>query len=874
MEESRQLAAILFADIVGFSGLMQTDEKLALELRQKLKQELETAVNLHNGKIIKWMGDGVLCTFSSAIESLHTAIKVQTLMLQEPVVPLRIGIHQADVIFHDRDVHGDGVNIASRLESLAIPGSIFISSKVQDDVKSQRDIETISLGKYLLKNMQEPVEIFAVSNAGLIVPTAKKLDGKGIKYVSDKISIKKRTLLLRIVLLLVVLSLAAYYFIPPYLNKAHARNTLLPAIQDLADNNFYVPTAGLDMALEAEKYIPGDSALIKLWPKVASIISIETTPPGADVFWKDYDKPNDEWRSAGTTPLKDVKLARGYLRMEIRKEGYQTIEYAGPWAGRIGADIDTLQLDAIDALPENMTRVAADEARMYIVGLEQNGGKQVGEFLMDKYEVCNGDFKAFVDAGGYSDTSYWNHPFYGKGVVYSPADAMAAFMDKTGRPGPANWEAGTYPDGLENHPVTGISWYEAAAYAVYVGKQLPTIYHWSVVAHTNRTEFIVPLSNFNGVSTVPVGSLGGYSSFGVHDLAGNAREWCLNESDVKGQNYILGGGWNDPTYAFNDSYTQSAMDRSITNGFRCIKILEGDTTASMLAENVAPLFRDYSVEKPVDDKTFALYLNQFIYDKNPLEPVIEASIEDETWRAEKISYDAGYNGERMQAYIYTPKDAQPPYQTVVDFPGSNAIYATEFDPTYTGQLLNFIMKSGRALVVPIYKGTYERRDELKSDLPDETVFYRDHVVMWAKEMSRTIDYLESRPDIQGDKIGYLGWSWGGYFGGILPAIEKRIGAVVLNVGGMVMNKSLPEVDQINYLPRVTQPTLMLNGKHDMFFPLETSQKPMFELLGTPAEHKKRIVYDAGHLVPRLDFVKETLAWYDTYLGEVNAKPEK
>jgi len=97
-------------------------------------------------------------------------------------------------------------------------------------------------------------------------------------------------------------------------------------------------------------------------------------------------------------------------------------------------------------------------------------------------------------------------------------------------------------------------------------------------------------------------------------------------------------------------------------------------------------------------------------------------------------------------------------------------------------------------------------------------------------------------------------------------VEKRFKAIVLNVGGMEMNKSLPEADQINYLPRVTQPVLMLNGKHDLFFPVETSQVPMYNFLGTPKENKKRIVYDAGHLVPRTDFVKETLQWYDKYLG--------
>ena len=869
MSESRQLAAIMFADIAGFSALMQSDEKLALELRQKLKLKLESAVKKYDGKIVKWMGDGVICTFNSAVQSIHTAIDVQRAMLQDPVVPMRIGIHQADVIFHDGDVHGDGVNIASRLESFATIGSIFISSKVRDDVKSQSDIETVSLGKYLLKNMDEPVEIFAVSNEGLVVPADKKLEGKGIKYVSDKISIKKRTLLLRIAIVLAILAVSGYFLIPPYLNKLHARNTLLPAIQKIAEDNFYVPTSGFDMAIEAEKYIAEDSALIKLWPRLAATISIETEPSGAEVFWKDYDKPDDEWRSAGSTPLEDLKLPRGYLRMEFRKEGYQTVEYAGPWAGNIGSDIDTLRLDSVGNLPKGMARVPANEARMYIVGLEQTGGKEVGEFLIDKYEVSNKEFKEFVDAGGYADTSFWKHPYYAKGIEYTAEEAMATFIDKTNQPGPATWEAGSYPDGTESHPVTGISWYEAAAYAVFAKKQLPTIYHWSVVAHTNRTQYIVPLSNFNGKSTVPVGSLNGYSAFGVYDLAGNAREWCMNESDIKGQNYILGGGWNDPTYAFNDSYTQSAMDRSVANGFRCMKLPEGATVAAELAADVAPLFRDYSLEKPVDDKTFALFLNQFIYDKTPLNPTIEQTINGDGWKAEKIVYDAGYNNERMEAWLYLPENADGPYQPIVFFPGSNGIYSTQYDPEYAPRFLSFVMKSGRALILPIFKGTHDRHDDLKSDLPDETAFYRDHFIIWGKEVQRTIDYLETRSDIQADKIGYLGWSWGGYMGGVMPAIEKRIKASVLNVGGMVMNKSLPEADQLNYLPRVTQPTLMLNGKHDMFFPSETSQKPMFEFLGTPDAHKKRIVYEAGHLVPRVDFMKESLAWYDKYLGKVD-----
>ena len=140
--------------------------------------------------------------------------------------------------------------------------------------------------------------------------------------------------------------------------------------------------------------------------------------------------------------------------------------------------------------------------------------------------------------------------------------------------------------------------------------------------------------------------------------------------------------------------------------------------------------------------------------------------------------------------------------------------------------------------------------------------------MWGKELSRTIDYLESRIDMQVDKLGYLGFSWGGHMGGISPATEKRIKAIVLNAAGMMMNRTLPEADQLNYLPRVTQPTLMLNGYYDGIFPVETSQRPMFELLGTPAEDKKRIIYESGHLVPQVEYMKETLNWFDKYLGSV------
>jgi pimeloyl-ACP methyl ester carboxylesterase len=138
--------------------------------------------------------------------------------------------------------------------------------------------------------------------------------------------------------------------------------------------------------------------------------------------------------------------------------------------------------------------------------------------------------------------------------------------------------------------------------------------------------------------------------------------------------------------------------------------------------------------------------------------------------------------------------------------------------------------------------------------------------MWAKDLGRTIDYLETRRDMRADRIVYLGVSWGGSLGSVMPAVEKRIRLVVLNVGGFWMDPALPEADEINYAPRVTQPVLMLNGEHDHYFPLETAQKPLFRLLGTPTADKKMIVYPSGHLVPRVEFMKEMLAWLDKYAG--------
>ncbi len=164
--------------MAGYTALMQENEQLAKAKQKHLKDVLEISVKNFNGKILQYYGDGSLSIFSSAIDGVNCAIEIQQQLKQEPAVDLRIGIHTGDIAIEDDTVYGDGVNLASRIESLAVPGSVFISDKVADDVKNQNDITIRELGYFEMKNVKAPVRIFAVANQHLVVPSRDELKGK------------------------------------------------------------------------------------------------------------------------------------------------------------------------------------------------------------------------------------------------------------------------------------------------------------------------------------------------------------------------------------------------------------------------------------------------------------------------------------------------------------------------------------------------------------------------------------------------------------------------------------------------------------------------------------------------------------------------
>ena len=171
----RMLAAIMFTDMVGYTALMQKDEKKAKHLRDRHRSVLEEVITKHQGKILQYYGDGTLIIFGSAIESVLCAIEIQRELQKEPVIPLRIGIHSGDIVYDDEGVYGDGVNIASRIEALSISGAVLFSDKLYGEIKNHPSLSAESLGSYQLKNVIEPIEIFALTNPGLKIPSQLQL---------------------------------------------------------------------------------------------------------------------------------------------------------------------------------------------------------------------------------------------------------------------------------------------------------------------------------------------------------------------------------------------------------------------------------------------------------------------------------------------------------------------------------------------------------------------------------------------------------------------------------------------------------------------------------------------------------------------------
>ena len=647
---------------------------------------------------------------------------------------------------------------------------------------------------------------------------------------------------------------------------------MLPQVKDYLSEDDNV-SAWLTSS-KINSFAPFFSSISNDSDDISALAEIKTQQDGVSISWRAYAS-NDEWRLIGRSPIQPLRLPRGILQFKLEKEGYETSYFSSSNPSlklynspvEFGWSLEPINIQPQGSIPPGMTYIQGGN---FIPALTGAGVDPVylHPFYIDKFEVTNKDFKGFMDAGGYSNSQYWvEMDFIQDGVSLSFEQAQEIMIDSTGMTGPAGWEVGTYLQGTENKPVTGISWYEALAYARYKGNILPPMYHWAKAAFP-PDEIISPISpkllktsNFSREKIKDIGQ--GEGAYGTFDMAGNAKEWVWNI--FGGRGLTLGGAFDEPTYLASQTAPQPRMDRSLKNGFRTARLINprdlnpfGDPI-----ETQAP--KDLSFYKPMSDEVFKVYSRSFEVDSSkPKSKVIYVDDSHPIWIKERISIEVGYNEEMMDMLIFKPKNSFGPSSPVVIHPGSN-YYSTppEIDDINPGEFsLDFLIKSGKTLVWPAWKGSLNRMPATRSG-GDRMRDFRNLYIAWVSDTDKTLDYLETRNDIDTDNIFYLGMSYGALFNTHTLLFENRYKGAILYVGG-VFPTYPPLVDGINHMPRIDTPFLMLNGEQDYLVP-KSAAMYFYQSTGTPEKDKKIVFYDSGHWpLPRNQMIKETLDFIKKY----------
>jgi hypothetical protein len=658
-------------------------------------------------------------------------------------------------------------------------------------------------------------------------------------------------------LLVVVLGLVAAGWW--YSGKAErwVHNEALPAIEAFIESGEL--EAAYALALQVEATLPDDADMAEIWDSFSWTTTIESTPAGAKVYRRPYADAEADWQELGVTPLYDIHIPFGLTLLKFELDNHVSLLRAigggfasqaklvvqeKPRVGYGNINPGNFKLYTNDSIPEGMVSVPGWDA---LIDGEQF---EFRDFFIGRYEVTNREFQAFVDAGGYKRKDLWEHEIVKAGQTLSFDEAMALFVDKTGRAGPSTWEAGSYLINEGDLPVTGVSWYEAAAYARFAGYELPTIHHWRRAFATGMLAWQLPASNLERDGVSAVGEFNGIGWTGTYDMAGNVREWCFNATGDQ-KRAIVGAAWNDVPYMVLESISspgrRDALDRSAMNGLRLASTNDELKTMQAATKPVADA-EVAQLADPVSDEVFEARRSDFEYDSEPLNAVIEEVTEFRHWTRQRITVDSPVDEERMTIYLYLPERESSRHQTILFWPGASTQYLNSFEQSRVP--LDFALRTGRAVAYPIMKGMFERRMNPPPDW--RTHKGRDLAIEEVREFRRMIDYLETRPDIESDNLAYYGNSWGGRMGAIVLAVEPRIKTGILNQAGINAGDH-PDINVVHFLPRVHVPVLHLSGLYDTDFRFYSSS----------------VVEPSGHFVPVAIMKGETLDWLDKYLGPVD-----
>ena len=629
--------------------------------------------------------------------------------------------------------------------------------------------------------------------------------------------------------------------------------------------------------------------------RVTDRLTVLTDPSGARVHARRFvpgeleaNQP-ERWEELGETPIRGLTLARGDYLLRLEREGYAPVErLASSETERTGIPPDDVPETLIQArllpageIPADMVFVPGGPysvASRNLQGLLAN----LEDFFIDRFPVTNADFARFVEAGGYLEPARWER-LRNDQAVPDPDAALRRFVDRTELPGPRGWSGQRPPPDQEDHPVTGVNWYEAAAYCAFRGRRLPTLFEWEKTARDGQISYFATIrlpwgplsperagrlrSNFSGTGTTPVDAFPfGISPYGAYDMAGNAKEWLANATESG--RAVTGGSWEDPVYLFPEVGSFPSLSTSASLGFRCVQEVD---RATARAEPPGSERLGLAVEtpeyEPVGDEAFAGLLSHYTYDRRPPQAEVVERREGPGWTRERIRF-LGPDDEWVVAYLYLPSTGRPPYQTLVFVPGASVFFGAGVAEV-AEWLLAPMVRSGRAVFSVVMAGMTERPFPPGFQPPEpHTARFRDLMVHHATELRMGLDYLETRDDVDMDALGYVGASWGAGSRLLFAAVDDRYDAVIFVGGGIDerVHPTLPEASNINFAPRIHAPTLLLNGRQDEEHPWLTRALPLWNLLSEPRELV--LVEDAGHVPPPHERVPAMLEFLDRILGPV------
>jgi formylglycine-generating enzyme required for sulfatase activity/dienelactone hydrolase len=735
-------------------------------------------------------------------------------------------------------------------------------------------LETV-LFKALAKN---PADRYAA--AGELLEELKSFSG-GLQPAEMPRTAKPRAMRWLVAALVLLVIGAGIFAVVRSRRIANARVAVAEAEQLVRQGRF---DEAFRKATAAVAFLPGDDRVRDVIVASSEKLTIESDPPGATAYLQAWQGPPERLR-AGVTPLTTARLPRAHYILTLEKPGYApgirpltTVPMAvRELTQRPEPTKFRVKLIEASRVPPGMSYVPGGEIRLAGWYRASDRVVQLGDFLVDKYEVSNAEFEEFIRAGGYRHRELWKHRFVADGKTLSFDQAIARMRDTTGLPAPRSWAGGAAPAGKATHPVSDVTWYEAAAFAEWKGKQLPTVYQfdrasrypftravgsnfpWGIVAEgVDATE----RANFGGKGTVAADAMPfGVSAVGAYHMAGNVSEWGRNA--LPPGFVARGGGWNDAVYAYGRTFALPPFYAASTLGFRCVKSLQ-DGTSDDGGFDLSPsgFLPQY---KAVGDAEYESLRARYDYVKTPINGRVVETVDAAAWRRETVEFTAG--DKTVPAYLYIPKGYSPPLQVIYLSPAGDVVSGWRSLPQSVESQLAPAIRSGRAVFSVMLEGFIGRPRTVERPSSLATAEYVDYVFSRVYELRRGMDYIESRKDLDASRIAFVGPSAGAAAGVILTAVDPRFRSVMFIGTGLEPEElgAPPIVGRMNFAPRIKAPKLMLQGRYDEDAPLASSAEPLFRLMRDP---KRLTVYEGSHVPSAEIAVPAIQNWLDETLGPV------